>query len=172
MDLIELMRRRRSIRKYSDEAIPEDKLTQILQAGLLAPTSRGMRPWEYYVVKDKDTLKKLSQAKQHGAALIAGCDTAIVVSADSELADTWIEDSSIALAFMHLMATEQGVGSCWVQLHMRKGADGSDAEDNARRIVGAPEGSRIVGILGLGMPGEVKEQNKEEDLDFQKVHCI
>ena len=102
MELIELMRRRRSIRKYSDEAIPEDKLTQILQAGLLAPTSRGMRPWEYYVVKDKDTLKKLSQAKQHGAALIAGCDTAIVVSADSELADTWIEDSSIALAYMDL----------------------------------------------------------------------
>jgi hypothetical protein len=55
---------------------------------------------------------------------------------------------------------------------MRKGADGSDAEDNARRIVGAPEGSRIVGILGLGMPGEVKEPNTEEGLDFSKVHSI
>jgi len=170
MELIELMRRRRSIRKYSDEAIPEDKLTQILQAGLLAPTSRGMRPWEYYVVKDKDILKKLSQAKQHGAALIAGCDTAIVVSADSELADTWIEDSSIALAYMDLAASSLGIGSCWVQMRMRKDEKGGDAEQNVRQIMGIEDPFRVVGVLALGVPAEEKQPYDTEGLKWEKVH--
>ena len=182
MELIELRRRRRSIRKYSDEAIQEDKLTQILQAGLLAPTSRGMRPWEYYVVKDKDTLKKLSRAKQHGAALIAGCDTAIVVSADSELADTWIEDSSIALAYMDLAAAslgmgnlmlaahDLGIGSCWVQMRMRKDEKGGDAEQNVRQIMGIEDPFRVVGVLALGIPAEEKQPYDTEGLKWEKVH--
>ena len=119
MELIEIMRNRRSIRKYKNEEITEEKLQQILQAGLLAPTSRGKRPWEFYVVKNKGILEKLSQAKRHGSALIAGCDTAIVVFADSELSDAWIEDSSIALAHMDLMASSLGIGGCWVHMRMR-----------------------------------------------------
>jgi len=97
MELIEVMRHRRSIRKYTEEAIPDVVLEKILQAGLLAPTSRNRHPWEFYVVKDKTTLEKLSQAKARGCALIAGCNTAIAVFADSELTDTWIEDSSIGI---------------------------------------------------------------------------
>ena len=172
MELLDVMLRRRSVRRYTGEPIPEEKLDRIIKAGLAAPTSRGFRPCDFYVVKNKAVLAELAKAKAAGAGLLAGADAAIAVFADPERADTWIEDSSIALAFMHLMATEQGVGSCWVQLHMRKGADGSDAEDNARRIIGAPEGARIVGILGLGMPGEVKEPNAEDGLDFDKVHFL
>ena len=164
------MLRRRSVRKYTGEPVPEEKLDKVIKAGLAAPTSRDFRPCDFYVVRNKAVLAELSQCKAAGAGLLAGADAAIAVFADPAKADTWIEDSSIALSFMHLMATEQGIGSCWVQLHMRKGADGSDAEDNARRIIGAPDSARIVGILGLGMPAEEKEPVREEDLDFSKVH--
>ena len=66
MELLDLMASRRSIRKYTDEEIPEEKLTKILQAALLAPTSMGKQPWEYYVIKDRELLQKLSKAKAHG----------------------------------------------------------------------------------------------------------
>ena len=170
MDLIEIMRHRRSIRKYTDEAVPEEKLQQILQAGLLAPTSRGKRPWEFYVVKDKGTLEQLSKAKWHGSALIAGCDTVIAVFADSELSDAWIEDSSIALAYMDLMASSVGVGSCWVQMRMRKDENDADAEKNVQRIMGVKEPFRIVGILAMGIPAEKKEPYDLDELKWEKVH--
>ncbi len=170
MELIEIMRRRRSIRKYTGEAVPEEKLQKVLQAGLLAPTSRGKRPWEFYVVKEKETLEKLSRAKWHGSALIAGCDTAIVVFADSDLSDAWVEDSSIALAYMDLMASSQGLGSCWVQMHMRKDENGRDSEEIVRQIMGVKEPFRIVGILALGMPAEEKAPYNLEELKWEKVH--
>ena len=119
MALIDTILKRKSIRKYTDDTIPEDKLNKILQAGLLAPTSRNIKPCEIYIVKDKDVLKKLAGAKKAGAGMLTGCNAAVVVLADSEKADTWIEDSSIAMSFMMLMAEEQGIGNCWVQIHMR-----------------------------------------------------
>ena len=170
MELIEIMRHRRSIRKYADEAVPEEKLEKILQAGLLAPTSMGKRPWEFYVIKDKDTLERLSRAKVHGAALLAGCDTAIAVFADSDLSDAWIEDSSIALAYMDLMASSQGLGSCWVQMRMRKDADGGDAEQNVREIMGMGDPYRLVGVLALGIPAEEKAGYSLDELKWEKVH--
>ena len=170
MELIERMRRRRSIRKFTGEAVPEEKLEKILQAALLAPTSRGKRPWEFWVVRDKDTLERLSRAKKHGSALIAGCDTAIVVFADSRLSDAWIEDSSVALGYMYLMAEEQGVGSCWVQMRMRKDEEGNDAEQNVRDILGVELPYRLVGIMSLGMPAEEKPAQELDQLDWDKVH--
>ena len=112
MKLLETMMSRRSIRQYTEEAIPGEKLNMILQAGLLAPTSRNIKPCEFYVIRNKGILMKLSQAKAMGAAMLENCDTAIAVFGDSEKADTWIEDSSIALSFMMLMAEDQEIGSC------------------------------------------------------------
>ena len=100
MELMDTILKRRSIRKYTGEDIPEETLRQILQAGLLAPTSRNLKPREFYVVKDKDTLRKLSAAKSAGGGMLAQCSAAIAVFGDSEKADTWVEDCSIAMSFM------------------------------------------------------------------------
>ncbi len=170
MELSEIMRHRRSVRKYTDEPVPEDALEKILQAALLAPTSMNKRPWEYYVIKDRQILKELSRAKQHGAALLEGCDTAVAVFADSDLSDVWVEDCSIALAYMDLMASSLGVGSCWVQMRNRRDQSGSDAEENVRNALGVDLPYRIVGILALGMPAEDKAPYDLQSLMWDKVH--
>lgn len=170
MDLIEIMARRRSIRKFKGEHIPEEKKEKILQAALLAPSSRGKAPLEFYVVKDRGRLEDLSKAKAHGASLLAGCDAAIVVFADGEISDAWIEDSSIALAHMELAATEQEVGSCWIQIRMRKDDKGGDAEDNVREIMGLSDPYRLVGIMALGIADEEKEPYRLDELKWEKVH--
>ena len=163
---------RRSVRRYTGEAIPQDKLDKIIEAGLAAPTSRDFKPCEFYVVTDKAVLGELACAKQAGGAFLKDAAAAIAVFADAERSDTWIEDGSIALSYMNLMATDQGIGSCWVQMHLRKGADGSDAEANCRRILSVPDKYRIVGILSLGIPADEVPPKYLEESDREKVHVI
>ena len=122
MDFDEVLLKRRSVRKFTGDEVTKDQLNEILKAGLLAPTSMNRKPCSFLVVSDKKTLKELSEVKQHSSQFLAGADKAIVVIANTLKADTWIEDSSIALSFMHLMAANVGVGSCWIQIHLRKSA--------------------------------------------------
>ena len=82
----------------------------------------------------------------------------------------WIEDSSVVLGYMYLMAEEQGVGSCWVQMRMRKDEEGNDAEQNAREILGVELPWRMVGIMALGMPAEEKKAYSLDELKWEKVH--
>ena len=172
MELLEIMLRRRSIRQYKKEEIPEETLEKILQAGLLAPTSRNRRPCEFYVVRDRELLQKLSSAKAAGAAMLADCDVAVAVFGDPEKADTWIEDCSIALTYMQLMAASEGVGSCWVQMHLRASSSGRDAEETVREILSAPDAYRIVGILSLGMAVQEPEPHTLEGLDRERLHFV
>ncbi|MBR6443892.1 MAG: nitroreductase family protein [Firmicutes bacterium] len=172
MELKDAIIKRRSTRRYTGERIPDESIEEIINAGLMAPSSRGFKPCEYYVVRDKELLKALSEAKAMGARMLADCDTAIVVATDSEKADTWIEDGSISLAYMDLTACSVGVGCCWTQYHLRFDKDGGMAEDNVRKILDIPEKYRIVGALSLGMPGESHEPNEISEEDIARVHRL
>ena len=171
MELMDVMFKRRSSRKFSDEKISKSELDKILQAAILAPTSMNRKPCNFLVVERKETLKALAGAKNHGAELIAGADKAIVVLADTFVADTWCEDSSIALTYMHLMATDLGLGSCWVQIHIRD-KNGRDAEEVVRDIVKVDPQYRIVGILALGKIEKQPEPHTPDDLDKSKIHFL
>lgn len=171
MELFDAMLKRRSVRKFSDEDITKDQLDRILQAALLAPTSMNRKPCNFMVIENKEKLEKLSKAKDHGADLIAGANKAIAVIADTLVADTWIEDSSIALTYMHLMATDLGIGSCWVQIHLRS-RDGEDSESIVREILKIDDHYRIVGILALGVPENMPEPHTLEDIDKNKIHFL
>lgn len=111
-----LLIHRRSIRKYTQEALSPEAVKTILEAGLLAPSSKRCTPWEFIAVEDKETLARLSECKTSGAKPIAGAALAIVVTADMTLTDTWIEDASIAAILMQLQAADLGLGSCWIQV--------------------------------------------------------
>ena len=120
MEFLEVLLKRRSTRKFNTEPITKEELDYILKAGLLAPSSMNRKPINFLVVERPATLAELAEAKDHGAELLNDADKAIVVIADTMISDTWCEDSSIALTYLHLAATDLGIGSCWVQIHMRK----------------------------------------------------
>ena len=169
MELNDVMLKRRSVRQYTDEPIPADKLERILKAGLIAPTSMNRKPCEFIVVQDKEMLKKLSEVKEYGSAMIADSSAAIVVIASEKKADTWIEDSSIALAYMSLAATDAGVGNCWCQVHLRKTGEGRNAETAVRQLLKLADEYRIVGILPLGIPAVEMKPHTWDEADFTKV---
>ena len=154
MELLKLLQSRRSIRKYTDEHISDETLEKILQAGLLAPSSRAIYPVELVAVRDKEMLSKLSECKAAGAAMLKDADAAIVVVGDTAKSDAWIEDCSITMTLMMLEATEQGVGNCWVQCRGRQTAEGTSTEERIRSLLDIPDNFGVLAILSLGMPAE------------------
>lgn len=173
MELLELLRKRRSIRKYTGEKIPEDKLEKILQAGLLAPSSRGIYPVELSVVRDRETLAKLSRCKAGGSAMLALADAAVIAAGDTAKSDAWIEDCAITMTLMQLEAAEQGVGSCWVQCRGRTSPDSDiGTESCIRALTGIPENFGVLAVLSLGMPAETPATRETPDTECGRVHRI
>lgn len=170
MELLDMMLNRRSVRQYTGEHIPADKLELILQAGLAAPSGRGRQPWEFIVVQRKEALKKLSECRDGSAKMLAGADCAIVVIADETEQDVWTEDCSIAMAYMHLMADSLGIGSCWIQGRLREAPDGRSTEEYVREYLGFPKTYRLEAILSLGIPEKHPVKHHTDQLPMEKVH--
>ena len=101
---------------------------------------------------------------------ILQADCAVVVLGDEEQTDVWVEDCSIAMANMHLMADALGVGSCWVQGRLREAPGGGTAEEFLRDLLGFPKNLRLEAVLSLGMPAERPEPRALDTLDWSKVH--
>lgn len=170
MAFIDLVQARRTVRRYTGETIPAEKLEKVLQAALMAPTARNMRPWEFIVVRDKDVLTKLGDSRLGGAAkTLAWADAAVVVIG-AESSDTWPEDCSIAMAFMQLMAEDQGLGSCWIQGRLRDAAEGVSTEAYVRDLLGYPEDMHLEAILSLGVPAKHPEAHDVDALPMEKIH--
>ncbi len=169
MEFNDVLRIRRSVRRYSGKAIPADSLERIIQAGLSAPTSRNQKPCRFIVVRNREILKQLAHVKLAGGAMLENADAAVIPAADSSIADTWAEDTSIALSFMHLSAANEGAGSCWVQIHLRKDEKEGDAEENVRKILSLRPEFRITGILSLGMPEEMPAPHQPDETDRERV---
>lgn len=170
MDLLETMQNRRSVRKYTQEPIGEDNIEKILQAGLLSASSRGFRPWEFILVQNRETLDAMAACRDGAANMLKGATAAIVVIADAEKLDVWIEDCSIAMANMHLMADSLGIGSCWIQGRLRIAAEGGSSEDYLRKLLGFPENFKLEAILSLGMPQSHPKAYELDSLRTEKVH--
>lgn len=170
MELIQMMQDRRSVRKYTGEAIPEELLEKILQAGLLSPTSHNSKPWEFVVVKNKETLGAMAKCRAGSAKMLEGADAAVVVIADPEKTDVWTEDCSIAMTQMHLMADSLGVGSCWIQGRLRDAEDGRTSEAYLRELLGFPENFKLEAVLSLGMPESHAAGYSLDALLTERIH--
>ena len=115
MEILDIFANRRSVRKYTDAPLENEALDKILKAGLLAPSGRALRPWEFILVRDKRMLERLSACRESGADMLKQAAAAIVVIADTQKQDVWIEDCSVVLALavvgeLHLVHLFRGLG--------------------------------------------------------------
>jgi len=165
----DLIKSRRSIRRYKKREIEKEKIDKLKQAVLFAPSSKGKSPWEFIFVDDKDILVKLSQSKLHGSAFLANASLAVVVIADPNKSDVWIEDASIASTFLLLSAEAIELGACWVQIRKRKYDEHLEAEEYIKTILSIPEDRRVLSIISLGYPAEDKEPKNLQDLEYSKI---
>ena len=119
MNLFDLMTTRRSIRKYTEQPVSKETLTDIVKAGMLSPNGKNLRPWSFIAVTDPETIAALASCRAGKAPMLATANAAIVVVGDNSVSDTCIEDCSAALTSMHLYAHSLGLGSCWLQCRLR-----------------------------------------------------
>jgi nitroreductase len=168
-DMIELLRKRRSIRKFTREKVALETVELLTEALLRAPSSRGINPWEFVLVDDEELLAGLARSKQHGSEFLRNAPLAIVVCADSTRSDVWVEDCSIAAIIVQLTALSLGLGSCWAQIRNRQHDASSSAEEFIRDLLGLPEHYMVECIIGIGHPDESKRPVPAKDLQFTKV---
>ena len=169
--MIELLRKRRSIRKYTDKVIEPEKIEILKEALIRSPSSRGIDPWEFFFVDDKELLKQLALCKPHGASFLNGAALGIVVCAEEQKSDVWVEDCSIASILVQMVAQSIGLGSCWIQIRKRKFDDQMTSEDYIRKLLNIPSGFKVESIIAVGYPAEKKEPVPPEDLKYEKVRA-
>ena len=167
---LSLIQKRRSIRQYLAKPVEADKIDMLIEAALRSPSSRGFNPWEFVVVTDQDLLEKLSKAKPHGASFLKIAPLGIVVCADPEKCDVWVEDASIASIFIHLAAESMGLGSCWIQIRKRMHDQNKTAQAYVREFLNIPQNLNVESIIAIGYPAEKKPPHKKEDLQYKKVY--
>ena len=167
--MIELLRSRRSIRKFTAEKISPESIEILVEAALRSPSSRGRNPWQFILVDDPDLLIKLSRSKEYGAEFLKNAPFAIVVCADSTISDVWVEDASIASIFIQLAAHSLGLGSCWVQIRNRQHDASKTAETFVQELLGMPEEIKVLSIVGIGHPAETKSPVPASTLQRDKI---
>ena len=164
-----LIKARRSTRKFVDKLIDDKEFGEIMIAGMLAPTSKNCKSWEFVVVKDKKLLQQLSVCKNSGSAFLEGCALAIVVLGNTTITDIWVEDASIAATYMQLQAEDLNIGSCWCHVRNRLLGEAS-AEQYVRDLLEIPDHFGVLCIIGFGYKIEKNTPNDLTKLTWEKVH--
>ena len=165
----ELAKKRRSIKKFTSKDVEQEKIDDIIEAALRAPSGRAARPWEFVVVKDKEFLEKLSVAKPSGAEFVKDASVGIVVCGDPSKSALWIEDCTIAAVSMQYAAHSVGLGSRWCHMRGRNHNDSKSSRDYIAELLGLPNNLDVECIIAIGYPGEEMVPYRKEDLDFGKV---
>jgi nitroreductase len=143
MDVFEAIQKRRSVRAYLPDPVPEDKLKTILEAGRMAPSASNIQPWHFIVVTDKQKRKKLSRGGIF-ARFLSQAPVVIVSCGNRKASSKWyVVDTAIALQTMVLAATGEGLGTCWV---------GSFNEEEVKELLKIPDDLRVIALLALGFP--------------------
>lgn len=150
MEVFEAVKKRKSMRAYEQKPIPDDVLSRILEAGRLAPSASNYQPWHFVIVRDPEKRKVLSEGRY--AHFLTQSPLVIVGCGDTERSPKWnAVDVSIAMQQMVLMATSEGLGTCWI---------GSFDEDSVRKCLNVPEQFNVVAMLAVGYGREKLDLTK------------
>jgi nitroreductase len=164
-----LVQQRRSIRKFEKKPVEPEKLNTLIEIALRSPSSRGFNPWEFIIVTDPDLLDRLSRAKPHGSSFLRNAPVGIVVCADPEKSDVWVEDCSIASAFLLLAAESLDLGACWIQIRERMHSDDIASETYVAGLLNMPDGYKVESIIAVGYPAEKLPSHDKSELGFEKI---
>ena len=143
MSILELVKSRRSVRRYQDKPIAKADLENILEAARLAPSAHNAQEYKIVVVQDGFARERLSEAA--GQPFIASAPAILVGVATNPQSKYHAIDLAIAFDHISLTAWSLGIGSCWI---------GAFGNDEVREAISAPEGCRVVVLMPLGYPAD------------------
>ncbi len=143
--IFDIIKRRRSVRKFDGEKIPEEHMEQMLEAGRWAPSGANAQPWRFIVVTRKETLAAIAEScfyKIFKSRHVGEAGAVVVICADPDAgSQTYHLDAAIAGANMTLMATSLGIGSCWI---------GAFEEQTLKNMLHIPDKLKIIALITFG----------------------
>jgi len=166
----ELLKTRRSIRKYKQEPLKKSEINKILKCGLLAPSSRNSQPWEIYLTEDKEKIIKLSKSKPTGVAFIKAAPLIVVLVANPNKSSVWIEDLSIMATLMQITAWQMGIGSCWIQIRNRNYNEKITSEEYIKNIMDIDGEKKVLCLLSFGYKDEDKKNYEDKEILFDRIN--
>ncbi|MCW4037898.1 MAG: nitroreductase family protein [Candidatus Bathyarchaeota archaeon] len=164
MNVIDAIQTRKSVRKYSDKPIENEKLTAVLEAGRLAPSASNRQEWRFLIVRDLATRKKLVDAANR-QTFVGEAPAVIVACAETDGhimrggLPCFPIDVAIALDHITLTAVEVGLGTCWI---------GAFDEREVKEILGIPKEIRVVALMPIGYPSDPSAVEKRR-LPFNEI---
>jgi nitroreductase len=161
MDVIEAIRKRRSVRTYQKKPVPQEKLEKILEAARLAPSARNSQSHTFVIVKDDQLRKELAKKGTSESFIGAAPVIIVAVALDPEYVmpggvPAHPVDIAIALDHMTLVAVEEGLGTCWI---------GAFYQDRVKQILSIPEKYKVVALLSLGYPADSPRKKIRKSLE-------
>jgi nitroreductase len=165
MEFYDVIKTRRSIRRYKKDPVPEEALDRILNAARLAPSGHNRQKWKYYIIRDQEKLRKLAEACG-GQSWIAGAPIAIVSTGwrvgfnrggyMGEM--SFIMDGAISFTHLILAARAEKLGTCWI---------GDFDNEKVKKVIGIEGDEEVVAVTPLGYPDgpEFTEKTKRKSLD-------
>ena len=165
MDIYSALQNRRSVRKYTEDQVPEDKLNKILEAARIAPSWANKQCWRYIVVKDDDKKKELQAAipeKNPASKSLTDAPVVIVQCANPEESgningkEYYLLDCGISMQQLMLAAHAEGLGTCWIAW--------IEDEDKIRNVCKVPEDLEIVSVTPLGYPAKESKMPQRKEL--------
>jgi len=167
--MLEIIRQRRSIRKYLKRDVEDEKLDEVLMAAMFAPTARGLRPWEFIIVKNDETKQQLSKSTPF-AGFAKDAPVVIVICYNTNKGKRFKEDCSIAAENIYLEATNQSLGTCFIQIAEGAQADVGEPENFVKKLLNIPAYCRVQCLMPIGYPENQLEPHKDDEFDRSKVH--
>jgi nitroreductase len=167
MDMLEMIKTRRSIRKFTGEHLPEETVDSIIEAGMWAPSGLNNQPWRFAVVRDA-ALKERIAPLTHYSRIIREADVLIAVFLDNEASYDRTKDCQAigaCIQNMLLAIHSMGLGAVWLGEILK-------SRDEIRRIMEAPESYELMAVVALGHPadrgGKPGRKSMEETVFFRK----
>lgn len=163
MDALEVIFTRRSIRRYTSEAVTDEELKTLLEAGMNAPSANNRQPARYIVVDDRAKLNAIMEVHPY-SRMLAEAPMAIVVCGDTEVSSSyWQQDCAAATENILLAARALGLGSVWMGVYPN--------EDRTAAVIalfGMPDTVKPMCIIAVGHPAEQK--GRVDRYDEGKIH--
>jgi len=159
VDILSLLKSRRSIRIYQDKPIPQDLLLQIVEAGRWAATAANLQPWHFVVVTDPETRKRIGEVARFffiKSPHVEKAPVVMVLGFDTRKGKYGRYDVTLAGGNMMTMATSLGLGTCWI---------GAFDEPKVKEILEIPKSIEVIGLITLGYPDEKAEVPPRVELE-------
>jgi nitroreductase len=155
--MLDLMKRRRSIRAFTADAVTDEQVQLLLEAAMAAPTAHNLQPWRFIIVRDPETRAALAETHEFSESL-RNAPVVIAVCADSSSAAHWLEDACVAVENILLQAVELNLGCTWVAVYPHR-----DHESYVCGVLEIPEAVRIICLIPVGHPAEEKPPRTQYD---------